>query len=472
MKMKKNYLELIKNTGILTLANFSSKILVFLLVPLYTSVLTTDEYGLTDLIFSTVQLVVPIFTLNIADAVLRYTLKADKDSDGVFCVSIKYTVISLLPALFLLLVTYYLGGYDTKQIHWFYIALYYSFYALNQCLPAFAKGVEKVKETAISGVISTFVTVLSCIVFLLVLKNGVQGFFMSNILGQFAPVVYLLAKLNTISRIKGYKKSDKELEKNMLLYSIPLILTNIGWWINNTSDRYIITYFYDVGLNGLLSVAYKIPSILSIIAGIFIQAWQISAMKEFEKNDSKEFYNSVFIYLNVFLYFIAFVLILLTKPLAYVAFQKDFYDAWIFVPFLLLSMVFTANAGFFSPIITSSYNTKDVALSTVYGAIANVVLNIFLLKWIGAQGVAIATAISGFIIMGYRYWVLRETIAIRQFFKISILWGLLAIQCVLEIMDILWCIELVPMIIAIMIFRGELVGLINKGYKVVIERKK
>ena len=461
--MNKKFSELVKNTGILTVANFSSKILVFLLVPLYTSILTTEEYGITDLIFSTVQLVVPIFTLNIADAVLRFTIEESKDSNGVLAISIKYTLISLIPMLVLLALTTVFSAYDTEKIHWTYILLYYISYALNQCLPTYAKGIDKVRETAISGVISTLTTVFSCIIFLVVLKKAISGFLISNILGQLAPVIYLFIKLNIIRKVRNYKNCNKRMEKRMLLYSVPLIMTNIGWWINNTSDRYIITYFYDVSLNGLLSVAYKIPSILSIVAGVFIQAWQISAMKEYEKKGSKEFYRNVFLYLNVFLYFIAFGLIIMTRPLAYIAFQKEFYSAWVFVPFLLLSMVFTANAGFFSPIITSSYNTKDVALSTVYGAGANIVLNILLLKLIGPEGVAIATAISGFIIMGYRYYVLHGLIEKKVFLRISVLWILLIIQCMIEIFAF-WYLEIPLGIIAFVIFRGEIIGIVRKGF--------
>lgn len=468
--MNRKYFELVKNAGILTIANFSSKILVFLLVPLYTSVLTTEEYGITDLIFSTVQLVAPIFTLNIADAVLRFTLGENKDSNGVLSISIKYASISLIPMFVLLALTTVFGVYDTEKIHWPYISLYYISYVLNQCLPTYAKGIDRVKETAISGVISTLTTVFSCILFVVILKKAILGFFVSNILGQLAPVMYLTIKLNMIRRVRECKKRNKEMEKRMLLYSVPLIMTNIGWWINNTSDRYIITYFYDVSLNGLLSVAYKIPSILSIVAGVFIQAWQISAMKEYEKKGSKEFYRNVFLYLNVFLYFVAYVLIIMTKPLAYIAFQKDFYSAWEFVPFLLLSMVFTANAGFFSPIITSSYNTKDVALSTLYGAGANIILNILLLKLIGPQGVAIATAISGFIIMGYRYYVLHGLIEKRVFLRISILWILLIAQCVFEILSI-WYLEIPLGIMAFIVFRGEINGIVRKGFKLLKERK-
>ena len=453
--MNRKYKELVKNTGVLTVANFSSKILVFLLVPLYTSVLSTEEYGIADLVFSTVQLVVPIFTMNIADAVLRFTLEEDKDCETVLWTSLKYTIVSLIPCLIMVTITKITGLYDANEVGWLIIVLYYFFYALNQCLPTYAKGIEKVKETAISGVIGTITTIVSCIVFLVVMKTGIKGYFISNLLGQLAPVLYLVSKLDVLKIISRPRTRNQQLEKRMLAYSIPLIMTNIGWWINNTSDRYIITFFHDVSLNGLLSVAYKIPSILSVLSGVFIQAWQISAMKEYKKRGSKEFYTIVFKYLNYFLYFAGFVLIILTKPLAKLAFQKEFYSAWVFVPFLMLSMVFTANAGFFSPIITSSYNTKDIALSTVYGAASNIVLNIVLLIVIGPQGVAIATAISGFIIMTYRYHVMKGLIGIDVFFKISFLWLLLMLQCLLELKSV-WYLEFLLGLIAVIVSRKAL----------------
>ena len=54
------YLYLIKNIGVLTLSNLGSKILAFLLIPLYTSVLSTEQYGVFDLAQTTVSLCIPI----------------------------------------------------------------------------------------------------------------------------------------------------------------------------------------------------------------------------------------------------------------------------------------------------------------------------------------------------------------------------------------------------------------------------
>ena len=85
---------LIKNMGILTISNFSSKILVFLLVPLYTSVLSTKEYGTYDLAVSTATLLYPILTLNIVDAVMRFLMDKESDKKAIASIGLKYVSIS------------------------------------------------------------------------------------------------------------------------------------------------------------------------------------------------------------------------------------------------------------------------------------------------------------------------------------------------------------------------------------------
>ena len=258
---------------------------------------------------------------------------------------------------------------------------YYVSYMFNQLFIQFAKGIDKVSRMTLSGVIGTVVTIVGCIVGLLIMNLGLKGFFYANIFGQLIPAIYLFFSLKLWNYTQKPKQSDIDntLQKRLLTYSIPLIMTTIGWWLNNTSDKYIITAIKGIEINGLLSIAYKIPSILTIIYGIFIQAWQISAMKEYGKDDSNEFYNKVFITLNLFVYGVASLLIIGTRVLSYVVFAKEFYNAWIFVPYLILSAVFTASAGYIAPILTSGYKTWAVAKSTLIGGLINIILNVLLL---------------------------------------------------------------------------------------------
>lgn len=81
--MNNKYKELGKNVFLFTLSGFIPKILSFILVPLYTSYLTTYDYGISDLIVTTVQLLIPILTLDIQDAVMRYSLDKNYDNTNV-----------------------------------------------------------------------------------------------------------------------------------------------------------------------------------------------------------------------------------------------------------------------------------------------------------------------------------------------------------------------------------------------------
>ncbi len=465
------YSELFKNTGALAIGNFSSKILVFLLVPLYTNVLSTSEAGLYDLFITTVQLLIPFFTLNVTDGVLRFTLENKDKVNHVFRIALKFTLLGLIPAI-LVVVGNQIGGFSTDlSTYALYVFAYYFSYMFNQFFIQFAKGIDKVSVMTISGVIGTIVTVSACIVALLVLDLGLAGFFYANILGQFIPSIYLWFALRLWKYTNGSdkQKTDKALEKRLLAYSIPLIMTTFGWWLNNTSDKYIITAIRGVDVNGLLSVAYKIPSILTLLYGIFIQAWQISAMKAYGKADSKDFYNKVFVVLNVMVYIVASGLIILTRLLALFAFAKEFYNAWLFVPYLIMSAVFTASSGFIAPILTSAYKTKEVAKSTLIGGLLNIILNIALLYLLGDIGVAIATMISSFIILYVRYRYSDGIITKESYIKCGVLWLLLCGQATLEIFKLEYL--QIPLIAATLIIYRKDIVLAYKRIATIVRRK-
>ena len=90
------YKYLLKNVGIMTLASFGTKILSFLMVPLYTNVLSTEAYGTYDIYQTTLFLIVPVLSLNIADGIMRFSLDEEYDKQEVFMVGIRRYVIACL----------------------------------------------------------------------------------------------------------------------------------------------------------------------------------------------------------------------------------------------------------------------------------------------------------------------------------------------------------------------------------------
>jgi O-antigen/teichoic acid export membrane protein len=423
---------LFKNIGILTISNFASKILVFLLVPLYTSVLSTEEYGTYDIVFSTIQLLFPILTLNISDAVMRYSMDKTKNIDDVAAIGLRILLEGTIPVVIFFIGCWYWKWIKPIRGYELYILLYFVFYFLYQFLIQLAKGLEKVVDMGVAGVISTIFLVGGNVLLLLVIPLGLKGFYIANILSQATPAIYLGIRIN-ILKYPILKNCDKSLRKEMLIYCLPLIVTVIGWWVNNAADKYTVAFMCGASANGLLSVSYKIPSIISVIQSIFIQAWQISAIKEYGNNDTSDFYGKAFILLNVLMAALCSWLIILTRPIGHIMYSKDFYNAWEYVPFLLISSVLNSAAGFLGPILSAKKDSKAMALSALYGSGTNVILNIIFTYFIGVQGACIATLISSAVQYASRKKYVRKEISITRYGIVLITWGLLCIQAVFEI---------------------------------------
>ncbi|HEU9126441.1 TPA: oligosaccharide flippase family protein, partial [Streptococcus pneumoniae] len=389
------YKELAKNTGIFALANFSSKILIFLLVPIYTRVLTTTEYGFYDLVYTTIQLFVPILTLNISEAVMRFLMKDGVSKKSVFSIAVLDIFIGSIAFALLLLVNNLFSLSDLISQYSIYIFVIFVFYTLNNFLIQFSKGIDKIGVTAISGVISTAVMLAMNVILLVVFDWGLLGFFIANVCGYVIPCIYIVSRLRLWELFEI--KIDKKLQWEMVYYALPLVLNILSWWVNNTSDRYIVTAIVGIQASAIISVAYKIPQILSTISAIFIQSWQISAIKIQEDKSDTTFVSNMLLYYNALLLIIASGIILFVKPISNILFGISFYSAWELVPFLIISSLFNAISGCIGAIMGAKMDTHNIAKSALVGMIANIILNIVLTFLMGPQGITISTLIASFL---------------------------------------------------------------------------
>lgn len=446
---------LLKNMGILTISNFASKILIFLLVPLYTTVLSTVEYGTYDLAVSTVTLLYPILSLNIVDAVMRFSMDKEYSKEKIAVIGFKLILISIaIFAVGMILFNKFKIWPEINGLEGF-VFLYYFSYVFNQFLIQFAKGLECVREMGIAGVISTFAMVGGNIFFLLVLKEGLPGFFLANIIAQGISAIYLLIKLKLWVYLKNLNV-EKTLIWEMLVYCLPLLASTIGWWVNSASDKYVVAFMLGVSANGILSVSYKIPQIINVVQSIFIQAWQISAIKEYGEKDTARFYGKTFLIINVFMCAACSWLILLTRPLAYLMYAKDFFQAWQYVPFLLISSVFNCASGLLGPILSAQKNSKAMMWSAIIGASVNIIMNITLVHYIGIQGATIATLICSIIIYEVRKIAVGKDIIIERYKVVIVTWLLLCVQAFVEIYLKACVIEITLMIVMLIINKKNL----------------
>lgn len=468
-KEKKGYRYLAKNIGLLTIGQFGSKLLTFFLVPLYTNVLSVTEYGTYDVFNMTIALLVPILTLNILEAVVRFTIDSETDNSVIFTYSLRLLVSGFILLCSFVIINYFFGWIPLLKQYSLYFILSYLMSAVSGIMVAFARGIDCVKAVSVSGIISTLVLVLLNLLFLLVFKWNLDGYFLANILGVGSQCVYLVIATKAWRYIRFYKSTpeNRSIQRKLTDYSIPMIANSIGWWVNNASDRYIVIWFCGVAANGIYSVGYKIPNILSLFQLIFNQAWILSAVRDFDSEDKNGFFSKLYVTYEFLIVTLCSLLIMFDRILASFLYAKDFYEAWKYVPFILISVVFGAMSGFIGGIFSAAKNSKIYAQSTVIGALCNLVLNIVLVYVFGPIGAAIATALSYWIVFVIRTIHMRKIIRIRlrigrdyTSYLVLIVQSLMML-CI-EQSVLLYALQSVCVILIVFLYMPEVIGMLRK----------
>lgn len=407
----KKYKYLLTNIGLLTLSSFSSKFLSFLLVPLYTSVLTTDQYGTYDIFNTTVMLLIPILTLGIFESVLRFSLDNNIDSRQVYSIGRRIFLEGLSLLIILLVLNYIFNIVPiVREYSWCLLFLYIAT-AYSQLLQYYARGEEKISLLSVFGIVSSIISLLLNILFLVGFRWGLLGYFYATILGLLIPSFYLAMSLQTWK----YRKIavDTKLKTKMLEYSKPMIINSVSWWINNSSSKYIIIWLCGISENGLYSVGYKIPTILNVFQQIFNQAWTLSSVKEFDRNDTDGFFARTYTVYNLSMILVCSVLIVMTKVLAQVIYMDKFYVAWKYVPFLMISIVFSANSGLLGGVFSAVKDSKKYSISTTLGAIVNILMSLIGVYFLGGIGAAIANCISFMIVWVVRLFFVKKYMVLK-----------------------------------------------------------
>lgn len=391
----KKYKYLIKNVGVLTISNFGSKVLSFLLIPLYTSVLTTSEYGTYDIFQSTISLCVPILSVSISSAMLRFLMDFLEDktkTTETISIGIKYIIFSIFAFSLLIGINYIFEINTEFKKYSLLIIFMYASYLIYEFLSNIARGRDKITLTAISGIINSIVLLGSNILFLVVFKFGLKGYIVAYCLGNIMPALFIAIALK-LWRYISFKPINKSLRKELISYSRPLIVDIISWWITNISARYVILAFCGAGANGIYSVSYKIPSILNIFQGIFNQAWTLSAVKEYNEKTT-DFCSEIYNLYNCGMVFVCSVLLIANKLIAKILFANEFFEAWRYAPYLMVSVVFGAMCGVLGGMFSASKNSRTKGMSTLIGAIVNLACCIVLVYKIGPLGASISALLS------------------------------------------------------------------------------
>lgn len=443
MLMKKGkYQYLFENMALFTVSNFVSKILVMLLVPFYTNVLTTSEYGTADVMQATLLLLVPLLSVNIGEAALRFGLEAEGKQADILKIGLKYVVFGILfVGAVCTVLAVFLPSVRMKQ----YMLLFFGLYFCNsiyEFMLLFCQGAEKVKVMITGSVSCTILVIASNLYFLLVLKAGLYGYLAAQMISFLGAALLMFVLIGGFSLSREWK-SDSVLQKEMVHYGKSMLLYSTSSWVNNAIDRYFVLAMLGTAINGLYGVAYKIPAILTVFQRIFAQAWQMSATKNYKEQDSASYFSDMYLIYHALMAVGCSFFILTVRIAAKILFAKEFFQAWNLVPPLLISVIFGAMTGFLGSICLAYKDGKSMGQATGIGALVNIGLNAVLIRSSGAFGAAVATMISYFTMYAVAFSKVRKHVELssnrcRDFFVYLLLLIQMTVMVKEVTMDYLW----------------------------------
>ena len=279
------YKRLLGNTFIFAIGTFSSKILVILMLRFYTGMMTQDEMGVADLIIKTTSILYPVVSLSIGQAVIRYGLERKYYKRSVFTIALVTVLCGFIIALpfhpLLSLIHYNTSAGVTGSLLEYQWIIY--LYVLTSCTQnvcsQFIRALGHVRLYAIDGIFRTFVTIMLNILYLKVFRWNILGYVFSIICSDALSTVCLFIIAGLWKYVK-LKRLDMHLWRGMLAYSLPLVPDAILVYIIGFSDQVFLASMQDTAVSAIYSIAYRVPTLIALVASIFVDAWQISMVNQ------------------------------------------------------------------------------------------------------------------------------------------------------------------------------------------------
>lgn len=388
---------LLKNTALFAIGNMGTKVINFLMVPLYTYALSTEQYGTINTATSICYMIIPLVMCNIGEAVRRYLLEKESDRHAVQAVELLWFGFGVMISFLVFCILKRIPDWNKYALE---ISLYTLMNAFVGTSLEYLRGREKLQIYTACGILQTFMVALLNLLFIVKLGYGVKGYFWAYIIAYTMCGIIAFVLGNQFQDMKNIH-FDKKLFKAMSKFSLTLVPHSVMWWITNSSDRLMVTYMVSASANGIYSVAYKIPTIMSTLNMILMQAWQHSAIRESDSEDRLEYNNQMYKLYMTGIFVVGAGLLFINRPFIQLYVAPEYRGAWRYSPYLIVSSIFSMLGTFVG---TSYYVEKDMKgnlISATVGAICNICLNLLLIPIIGPAGAAAATCISYIVVFVY-----------------------------------------------------------------------
>lgn len=420
MNDKKHFL---KSSAVYFLGNTLSKIIIFFMLPLYTTYISPGDYGYYDLIDSYVNLFTSIIFLEIGLGTLRFMFDSDQTEHKLRVVYNSDLIYTLSMAIFCAIFTVFNA---LNHMEYYPLPLIYGIgISLQGYYGSVARGFGRNVLYAVSGILCTFITVLVNVVLIVLFREAYWSLYVAAFAGMFAQALFLELNLKTFPRFH-IKLFDRELIKQLYRFSLPMCLNSAVFWFLTSFNRVAVTQALGDSQNGFLAISNKFTVILNLVGSCFSLAWQEMAyQKEGSHQGSGEFYSKACNLYIRYLFLGTICLIPCVSLLFPFFVDKSYFAAKILIPLGLLATGLALFASFLSYIFGALKNNLSIFFTTIFGSAVNVAVICSLIFPIGIQSANIAACLGYFVICIIRLLLLNKKIKISIRLKPILLYLLL-----------------------------------------------
>lgn len=403
--------KFVKDIGIYAIGNIGSKIITFLMVPMYTHYVDKSDFGYYDLCFTWCLLLMPFVTLQLRDGAFRFLLDCDNDTRRKRIVTfVSRTLIST--TILSCLITAALALFTNIQYLGYALGMLLAM-SFQEVYSQVFRGLRNNRAFVTVGILSALGIGLFSIFFVVGLGWGIKGIFLANILARVLALIIVEARVRLITRNTRWSISSREVAHDILRYTLPLLPGSLCWWLTGSSDRLFITHFLGLDVNGVYAVATRFTGIIYTLAVIYYQAWQETAILQYNSPDRDRFFSRMFSsYITLLgLIFVGYVFLLKVNYGWMVA--EQYHESLNFIYPLGLSAVIFAAAAFFDMGYQCAKDTKRTLPAIVLSAAINVVLNFLLIKPLGVYGVIVTQLVTYLVLFIYRWHDMRRYFVLK-----------------------------------------------------------
>ena len=403
--------EFVKNTLILFIGKFATQFSSFLLIPLFTHYLLTEDYGFVDLLQTYIALFVPVLTLRMDSAVFRFLVDKRDNKDESSIIITNAVLLTTIMSVFAIIVVIVLGL--CIRIKYFpYILINLIILMFSNVFLQILRGMGKTRQYSVSSIITGILNLSINSLLIICFKFGANSILISSSIANICVLLYIIIIINLPQYIK-FNKYSKEKLKELLGYSLPMIPNALSWWIVNVSDRTIISIFIGAAFNGIYTVSCKFSNLINSIFSIFNISWQETASVHINDKDKDIFFTNIIN--EVFFMFASISLIINAIIPLFFNFLVgiDYISSYNYIPILLYANMYNILISLFGGIYIALKKTKEIAVTTIVSAVINIVIDLLLVRHIMLYAACLSTLIAYMTMAIYRYVDVKKYINIK-----------------------------------------------------------